>query len=233
MAIRLTFVCAPGGDATLGPLLGDAPLSEQGLRMARAARAALPAHATAVRAPSVRCAQTADAFGVTAAAEPELRDVDLGAWCGRTVGDLAATDPDGFTAWLTDPDAAPHGGESVRRFCRRTANWLRDLPSDTGSALAVTEAAVVRAALIHALALPERSFWHLAVPPLSAATLTRRGGGWDVGFGHVTPRKDQRWVLSRSATLVCTDGDPFAATARVGGEPRPGISRETVPAGSE
>ncbi len=132
MTIRVTFLCAPGGDATLDRLLGDVPLGELSLRRAVAARAALPPHQVAVRAPSIRCSQTADAFGLAAVVEPELRNLDLGTWCGRTVDEVAATDPHGFTAWLKDPDAAPHEGESVRRLCRRTADWLSSAAPDTG-----------------------------------------------------------------------------------------------------
>ncbi|MFF7969718.1 histidine phosphatase family protein [Streptomyces sp. NPDC007905] len=181
MPIRLTFVCAPGGDATLDPLLGDAPLSEHSLRMAGTARTTLLlSHELAVRAPSNRCLQTADALGLVAVSEPALRDLDLGRWRGRTLDDVAASDPDGFTAWLTDPDAAPHGGESVRLLCRRTATWLSSLTPDTSHTVAITETAVVRAALIYALALPARTFWHLALPSLSAVSLTWRDGCWDV-----------------------------------------------------
>jgi broad specificity phosphatase PhoE len=207
MTISLTFLCAPGGDATLDPLLGDAPLSERNLRRAGAAGAALPPHELAVRAPSVRCSQTTDAFGLLAASEPALRDLDLGKWCGRTVDDVAATDPDGFAGWLTDPDAAPHEGESVRQLCRRTADWLSSVAPDTGLTVAITEAAVVRAALIHALGVPARTFWHLTVPPLSAVALTWRGGHWDVRLGYVvTPREARRGFLSQSATPVHLGG---------------------------
>ncbi|GGJ41814.1 histidine phosphatase family protein [Streptomyces brasiliensis] len=202
MTIRLTFLCAPGGDATQDPVLGDAPLSERSVHVAGAAGTALPPYDLAVRAPSIRCSQTADALGLVAASEPALRDLDLGQWCGRTVDEVAATDPDGFTAWLTDPDAAPHEGESVRRLCRRTADWLRSVPPDRGQAVAITEAAVVRAALVHALAVPARAFWHIAVPPLSAVSLTLRDGCWDVRLGHGRPAEAQRWFPSGSATHV-------------------------------
>ncbi|MEU5533708.1 histidine phosphatase family protein [Streptomyces sp. NPDC020362] len=211
MTIRVTFLCAPGGDATLDRLLGDVPLGELSLRRAVAARAALPPHQVAVRAPSIRCSQTADAFGLAAVVEPELRNLDLGTWCGRTVDEVAATDPHGFTAWLKDPDAAPHEGESVRRLCRRTADWLSSAAPDTGHTVAVTEAAVVRAALIHALGVPARAFWHLAVPPLSTVSLTLRDCCWDVRLGYVTSQDARRWVLSRPATLVHTGGDQSSA----------------------
>ncbi|ANP48213.1 broad specificity phosphatase PhoE [Streptomyces griseochromogenes] len=228
MTIHLTFLCAPGGDATLDPLLGDAPLSEHSLRMAGAARAVLSPRGPALRAPSIRCAQTADALGLAAASEPALRDLGLGTWCGRTVGDVIATDPDGFTAWLTDPDAAPHEGESVRQLCRRTADWLSGVAPDTGHAVAITEAAVVRAALIHALAVPARAFWHLTVAPLSAVSLTRSGGCWDVRLGHVTSQEAaRRRFLSWSAALVRADGDQSSA-AHLGGGERSGSFQEAI-----
>ncbi|MEU1203231.1 histidine phosphatase family protein [Streptomyces sp. NPDC005813] len=229
MTIRLTLVSAPGGDATVDPLLGDVPLSERSVRsvrMAGAGGAGLPVHEMAVRAPSVRCAQTADALGLVAAVEPALRDLGLGTWCGCTVDEVAAADPDGFSAWLTDPDAVPHDGESVRRLCRRTAHWLNHVAPEMGHAVAITEAAVVRAVLIHALALPARAFWHLAVPPLSPVSLAWREGHWDVRPGHVTGR-DTRRRFSPSATLVRGDGDEFAA-ARPGGGKRSSPFRETI-----
>ncbi|MFE2103039.1 histidine phosphatase family protein [Streptomyces sp. NPDC059468] len=201
MTIRLTFLCAPGGDATRDPLLGDGPLSERSLRMAAAAEPALPPFGPAVRAPSIRCSQIADTLGLVAVSEPALRDLDVGRWCGRTVDDIAATEPDGFTSWLTDPDAVPHDGESVRQLCRRTAHWLTTVAPDTGHTVAITEAAVIRAALVHALAAPARSFWHLAVPPLSAVSLTRQGGCWDIRIVSVTPLEGQRRLLSRSSLV--------------------------------
>ncbi|MEU1202681.1 histidine phosphatase family protein [Streptomyces sp. NPDC005813] len=227
MTIRLTLVSAPGGDAAVDPLLGDAPLGERSARMAGAVGAALPLHELAVRAPSIRCAQTADALGLVAAVEPALRDLDLGTWCGRTVDEVAAADPDGFSAWLTDPDAAPHDGESVRRLCRRTAGWLDSVTPDMGHVVAITEAAVVRAALIHALAVPARAFWHLAVPPLSPVSLTWRGSHWDVRLGHATGAQSRRRVLAPSATLVSGGSDQFAA-AHLGGRNRSSSFRETA-----
>ena len=211
MSIHLTLLCAPGGDATLDPLLGDAPLSECGLRLAGAVRAVLSPHAHAVRAPSTRCSQTADAIGLAAAPEPMLRDLDVGGWRGRTVGEVAASDPYGFSVWRTDPDAAPHGGESVRQLCRRSADWLGGIAPDTGHVVAIAEAAVVRAALIHALGMPARNFWHLAVPPLSMVFLTWRGGCWDVRFGRVSAQESPRRLLSRPpATAAAGSARPAA-----------------------
>jgi broad specificity phosphatase PhoE len=187
MSVRLTFMCAPVGDTTRDAVFGDGLLSERGLCEARAARAMLPPYSLAIRAPSTRCAQTADALGLDTTLEPALRDFDYGTWRGRTVGEVTADDPYGYGAWLTDPDAAPHGGESVRRLCRRVATWLSSVPPGTGDALAITEPAIVRASLVHALSAPATAFWHFDVPPLSLVTLTLRGDHWTVRPGPVTP----------------------------------------------
>ncbi|MFJ9867727.1 histidine phosphatase family protein [Streptomyces sp. NPDC101165] len=227
MTIRLTFLCAPGSDAALDPFLGDAPLSDHSLCEARVVGAGLPAHGLVVRAPSIRCSQTAEALGLDAASEPALRDLDLGTWCGHSVGDVAATDPDGFTAWLTDPDAAPHEGESVRRLCHRIATWLSGVAPDPGHVLAITEAAVVRAALVHALAVPARAFWHISVPHLSTVSLTWRGGSWDVRLGHAPPAAARRWPVPRSAPSVPTAGDQ-PSPAHVGGGERSSSTREAI-----
>ncbi|MGW8698653.1 histidine phosphatase family protein [Streptomyces eurythermus] len=170
VTVRLTMLCAtatPGGP--------DRVLENES--MVSAVRAALPPYARALRAPSARCARIAGALAVEATPEETLRDLDYGAWGGRPLRDIAAEDPHGLSAWLTDPEAAPHGGESVAGLCDRTAAWLTALPGGPGL-LAITEAAVIRAALVHALAVPARAFWQLRVPPLSTVTLTLRDGHW-------------------------------------------------------
>ncbi|MFF4963512.1 histidine phosphatase family protein [Streptomyces sp. NPDC001037] len=195
MTIRLTFLSTSGGDPVPGTRFGDASPGERDLAAARAARADLPAHTRAVRAPSLRSRRTAEALGLAAAYEPALRDLDLGVWCGRTADEVAAAEPHAFSAWLTDPDAAPHGGESVRRFCRRTADWLDAVADEPGHVLAVTEPAVVRAALVHALAAPARAFWRFDVPPLTPVSLTWQHGHWDVGMNPAASGPPRRFTV--------------------------------------
>jgi broad specificity phosphatase PhoE len=180
MTIRLTLVCAHPADTSADTVFGHALHSERALHGVSAALASLPPSASAMRSPSAGSALTCAALGLKSAVEPALRDMDPGAWRGRPTGDIVAADPYGCSAWLTDPDAAPHGGETVRQLCRRTARWLGSLPPDTGRALAIAEPAVVRALLVHALSAPARAFWTLRVPPLLTVHLTWRGGGWSV-----------------------------------------------------
>ncbi|MET9851095.1 histidine phosphatase family protein [Streptomyces ossamyceticus] len=183
MTIRLTLLCAaaPTGREVR---FADTPLDERALRQARAAAGSLPAATVQYAAPSQRCQQTAEALGwddiVT---ETSLRDVDMGSWYGRTPEELATANTAAFTAWLSDPEAAPHGGDSVADVCRRVADWLDALPADAGRVAAVVEQAVARAAVIRALAAPPTSFWRIDVPPLSAVWLTGRAGRWNLRMG--------------------------------------------------
>ncbi|MEV7244456.1 histidine phosphatase family protein [Streptomyces sp. NPDC093248] len=225
--IRLTFLCAPAVE----PLPGDRPRSDRSVGEARVTGAEPPPPDMVVRAPSLRCSRAADALGLVAAAEPALRDLDLGRWSGRTLGDIAASDPDGFTTWLTDPDAAPHEGESVRQLCDRIASWLSEVAPGTGHVLAITEADVVRAALIHALAVPARTFPHVHVPPRSAVTLTSRDGRWDVRPGHASVAECRPWPVPRSAMSEPTAGDQPLPVARLGGGERSSSTREAMFAG--
>ncbi|WP_369245015.1 histidine phosphatase family protein [Streptomyces sp. R41] len=193
-------MCTPAGHTTRDAVFGEGLLSEGGVREARAARATLPPYSLAVRAPSIRCAETAGALGLEATLEPALRDFDYGTWHGRTVGEVVADDPYRYAAWLTDPDAAPPGGESVRRLCRRTAHWLSSVSPDMGRALVITEPAIVRASLVHALCAPATAFWQFEVPPLSAVSLTLRGGRWHVQPGRLTP---VRAGTTRAVPMPC------------------------------
>ncbi|CAL9654381.1 histidine phosphatase family protein [Streptomyces griseomycini] len=187
MPVSLTFLCAIAANDMSRPIFGDVAVSEPGLPEADVLGAALPGYSVAVRGPSPGCARTAQALAVTAEVEPALRDFDYGEWHGRTVAEIAATDPYGLSALLTDPDAVPHGGESVRQLCRRIKDWLSSLPPRRGHAVAITEPAVIRAALIHALSDPVSAFWHITVPPVAAVTLRSQDDYGNVRFGP-TPR---------------------------------------------
>ncbi|MFD7610004.1 histidine phosphatase family protein [Streptomyces sp. NPDC059828] len=180
MTVRLTLY-ATAGRATRNTVLGDGPLDPGDI-----GGAVLPPYEAVIRGPSTRCAQAAAALGLEAESvpEPALRDLDHGTWRGRTIGDIADADPYGLSAWFTDPDATPPGGESVRQLCRRTLPWLRGLPSAPRSGapdahtLVIAEPAVVRALLVNAMSVPATAFWHLDVPALSAVSLTSRDDGW-------------------------------------------------------
>ncbi|MGT2529267.1 histidine phosphatase family protein [Streptomyces nojiriensis] len=63
-----------------------------------------------------------------------LRGLDAGEWAGRTLDEVAAADPAGVHAWLTDPGYAPPGGESTVALIARVGAELAALPpARTGS----------------------------------------------------------------------------------------------------
>ncbi|MFE5917648.1 histidine phosphatase family protein [Streptomyces sp. NPDC056468] len=183
MTVRLTLLCA-AAPVERDVRFGDVPLDERALRQAKATAGALPSATTLLTAPSQRCTQTAHALGWDAVtAEPALRDIDMGSWHSRTLSEVAAGDGADLATWMSDPEAAPHGGESVADVCRRVAAWLDALSADEGRILAVVEQAVARSAVVHVLDAPQRSFWNVDVPPLSTVQLTGRNGRWNLRMG--------------------------------------------------
>lgn len=134
-------------------------------------------------APERRARQTAAALnGIASPGDiqvvPALRDLDHGNWRGRSLADVGATDPAGLAAWLDDPAATPHEGESLRTLLNRVGAWLADF-AEPGHTIAVTHPAVIRAALTHILAADPRAFWRLDISPLSLTDL-RYNGRWTV-----------------------------------------------------
>ncbi|AOP48625.1 histidine phosphatase family protein [Streptomyces lydicus] len=184
MTIRLTLLTpAPGPALREARVDDDGSLDEPGRQQARALAGDLPTGDRQLSGPSRRCRETAAALGLDPAVDPALRELDLGTWRGRALDELAATDPDALAAWTTDPDAAPHGGESVSQLCRRIADWMDQLPDGTGRVLALADPSVARAAVVHALTAPPHAFWRIDLRPLTRVHLTGRAGRWNLRLG--------------------------------------------------
>ncbi|MFF3860644.1 histidine phosphatase family protein [Streptomyces sp. NPDC002209] len=111
-----------------------------------------------------------------------LQGPDTGQWAGRTLDEVAAEDPAAVRRWLTDPDYAPPGGESVTALIARVGAALAALPA--GTHRAVVDQAVVRAAVVSALELPAAAFWRLDVRPDTVTSLTGRLGRWNLQLGQ-------------------------------------------------
>ncbi|MFI9803197.1 histidine phosphatase family protein [Streptomyces sp. NPDC052301] len=166
---------------------GDS-IDEVGATRAREAAGSLRAPARVVASPSARCRQTAAALGLDGVETPELAGLDVGHWRGRTLEEVAATDPAAVGRWLADPGWAAHGGESVRDVCERVGRWLGTAQDTDGRTVAVVEPEVVRAAVVQVLGLPPTSFWRLDVAPLTATELSGRAGRWNLRLGQPLPR---------------------------------------------
>ncbi len=180
---RLLLVCHASTRATARAAFpGDEPLDGTGLRRAEALapRVGAGRAVRAVRAAELRCVQTAEALSLRAEPDPALADCDYGRWSGRTLAEIEAAEPEALMTWLTDPAAAPHGGESVIGLLGRVAGWLSAL--EPGRTIAVTHAPVIRAAVVHALGAPAPAFWRVDVAPLARVALTGRGGRWQLSY---------------------------------------------------
>ncbi len=178
MPTRITLLChgpTSATRATAFPL--DEPLEKQAM-VAAARAAALRRIDRCWSSPALCARQTAAVLSLEPLTDPDLRDCDYGRWAGRSLRDLEAEEPDGIIAWLSDVNAAPHGGESVVDVLQRIAAWLDRRIGERGHGLAVTHASVIRCAILHAIAAPAASCWHIDVAPLSTTELRHDGLRW-------------------------------------------------------
>jgi broad specificity phosphatase PhoE len=186
MTCRVTLISPARNEASDDVRFdGGSRLTAAGLRAASAAAGTLPA-APPVRhfaSPAPRCEQTAEALGLPAVPVPRAAGCAMGRWRGRTLEEVAAAEPEGVRRWLSDPESAPHGGESVRELCGRVEGWLAELAARPGRVVAVVEPDVVRAAVVLALGAPARSLWRVDVEPLTATEFSAAAGRWNVRPG--------------------------------------------------
>jgi broad specificity phosphatase PhoE len=157
----------------------DDPLDERGLAEAAALRRQWVAASDSIMLCSpARCAlQTATALGLAAVVDEALRDVDYGTWRGKRLFDLARDMPAELETWIRDPSAAPHGGESFENALRRIAAWMDRLPIQ-GTIVAITHAAVIRAAFMHATVAKPNATSRIDIPPLSFVEFELSADGW-------------------------------------------------------
>ncbi|MFI9390140.1 histidine phosphatase family protein [Streptomyces bauhiniae] len=182
MTSRLLLVSPAIGPALREARFYDGSSSIDEAAATRAAAGALAEAARVVLSPGARCRDTAEALGLRGAVAAELGPLDAGQWRGRTLAEVCATEGEAVARWLADPDCPAPGGESVRQVCARVGHWLDSLPE--GRTVAVVEPEVVRAAVVHALALPAETFWRLDAPPLTATELSGRSGRWNLRLGR-------------------------------------------------
>ncbi|MEU7846729.1 histidine phosphatase family protein [Micromonospora parva] len=135
---------------------------------------------TCLSSPAAAARQTADALGLLPTIEAALADCDYGDWSGRSLEEVAGTRPQALRNWLSTPDSAPHGGESVTAVRDRVGRWL-DGQRDAGRrVVAVTHPLVIRVAVVHALGLPTAAYRQVDVEPLAIVRLTSQGTRWQL-----------------------------------------------------
>lgn len=114
----------------------DISINEEGRREADALRRRLApvAFDRVITSPLFRARETAEIVaprGPSAEADPRLREMDYGAWEGRTYAQIDETDRAHRDKWLSRPDeVACPGGESGDDVARRVTSFLEDLLDD-------------------------------------------------------------------------------------------------------
>ncbi|MEV0691353.1 histidine phosphatase family protein [Streptomyces sp. NPDC050388] len=194
MALRVTFVAAAGSSSRLAERFeDDRPLDRAGWsEVQRVAHALLPLAAADLRycSPNPRSRATGDGLGYAPLVQLALRDCDMGRWRGLTLGEAMAREPEAVDAWLADPRATVHGGESLLDFITRVGGWLDTRPLEEDfRVVAVAEPSVIRAALVYALKAPPATYWNIDVRALSRVSVTGQAGRWSLRIEGVSPQR--------------------------------------------
>jgi broad specificity phosphatase PhoE len=151
----------------------DIPLNEVGRAEAQeAARALVGSGLVAVyTSPLGRAREVAEAIAVKngvggVRAQPDLINLDYGAWEGLTKEESAAVDPDAWAAYMNHPEAAvcPEG-EAVRDAADRVVAALRAIGRDHAgeSVAAVSHGVMLRLAVLR-VAGASSADWQFAMP---------------------------------------------------------------------
>jgi broad specificity phosphatase PhoE len=179
MSTRLTLICHGATAATrLAAFPSDEGLEPRAHARAERLRPFPRRRGPVLTSPARRAHETAAALGLDATPDEALRDLDLGRWSGRRLEAVEAEEPAALAAWLTDPEAAPHGGETILALAARAAAWLDRIGESEGTITAITHPAVIRVAILHTLGAPMGGFWRIDVAPLSFTEIHGRAGRW-------------------------------------------------------
>jgi broad specificity phosphatase PhoE len=156
----------------------DEPLADGEADAARKLKPLISHAHHLVSAPELRARQTIAGLVDGHVVDADLRDADYGRWAGRSLTDLQEREPAAVMEWLSSVEAAPHGGESLAALIDRVGGWLTDKIALGGHMLAVTHAAVIRAAIVSILDAPKTSFWKIDVQPLGITEITSDSRRW-------------------------------------------------------
>lgn len=202
---------APTAATRAARFSADEPLDVRGRRQARALGPILGRPTRVLAAPTLCARQTAQEAGLSAEVEEALAECDFGAWPGRTIEEVYAADPEGFRAWREDPEATPHGGESLAALIDRVAAFLERARAVEGTTVAITHGGPVKAAVMAALASPVWSFWSIDVAPASVTELHADGQGWRLVRTNWTVRSCRQWRqrgLDAAPSMAPASGRP-------------------------
>lgn len=163
----------------------ELPLTELGVRQARATAAAIHARWKPVlvyTSPLQRCVVTgqaiADACGIARRTLSELIDLDYGAWRDMSCEEVRRAHPQQYERWVGSPDMHRFpSGESLAMLAARIADALRIVveahPADT--VVLVGHDSGNRTVLLQVLGLPLAAYWRIAQDPCGLSEFSLDG----------------------------------------------------------
>jgi broad specificity phosphatase PhoE len=191
MAPRLTLISHASTKALRAATFGgDDPIDDVGRAKAERLAGSIRRADQCWTSPALRARETAAALNLTAAVDDRLRDCDFGRWTGKKLTQVMVREPRKLASWISNPNSAPHGGESIPQVMERVAAWIREPGRDKIHTVAITHASVIRAAIVHVIEAQLQSFWRIDVTPLSLTDLRTNG---------------RRWVLRSMGPMVPSD----------------------------
>ncbi len=179
MISRLILICSGATEALRrARFAADEPLEPKAAALASAMAARLPRADLVWCSPALRAGQTAQALGLPGTVLPDLRDQSSGDWAGKTLTEVEALDPMALVAWITDPAAAPPGGESLEDVAQRILSLLSARRSQSGTVLAITHPALIRVAATLVLGAPVQCAQKIDIAPLTLTEMRSDGHRW-------------------------------------------------------
>ncbi|MGZ8179296.1 histidine phosphatase family protein [Williamsia sp. SKLECPSW1] len=170
-ALRVTLVAAgrTGPNRALSFGGEGGPLDDRGRRDVAALGVRVPLVHTG---PERSVVETAALLAEAHVVDEALRSIDLGSWVGRRPDEIA---PAELGSWFADPDATPHGGESVATFLERIERSLVALRAD-GPVVVAAKPVVAAAVTLHR-GLGASGFLGVDIAPATTWTVDISIGG--------------------------------------------------------
>jgi broad specificity phosphatase PhoE len=120
----------------------------------------------------------AERCGVTLHALASLREIDFGAWGGRTFAELVAGEPWAAAYFANPASVFPPGVEPIAAAAGRVLDALRSLASvERGEVVVVGHAGSLRLALARGLGMPLAAYWRLRLDFAGLSVLDWAGDG--------------------------------------------------------
>ena len=173
----------------------DVPLSAEGRTQAETlGKNLIVDHVDAIYASDLTrametAAPLAARFGLPVISDPQLRELNFGAWEGRNFNDVNAENPNAMKNFYTDPEQADiPESEPFPEFQQRVAGRVREIVAhERGKRVViVSHGASIRILLADLLSMPIRSIWHLS----QLNTAVNKIRFEDDGFAVVTLMND-------------------------------------------